>query len=148
MKSYTRYLQLLQDFQFRIINPLENNDSANNYRFGDLEEINLFKNYIIAELKMAAPGNVRLKLKKLKELNRLFMEFDKKYPDIYEKATEGNLKGNNLIKSFPFLKKMDLPDETLSAEHIKTLYQSILFRQKSLLDMINQTEDLMAAAQD
>jgi hypothetical protein len=143
MKSYTRYLQLLQDLQFRIINPLQNTDPTGNFRFGDIEEINPLKKFIIDELRMADPGNIKLKLKKLKGLNEQFIDFDKNYPNLYEKSKDGRLKLNDLRKSLPLLQKKDQPDEDPTAEYVKTLYQSIVYRQKSLLDLINQTEDLL-----
>ena len=144
MKSYTRYLQLLQDFQFRLINPIQNIEPNDNYRFGDIEEINPLKKSIIAELKIAAPGTVKLKLKKLKELNTLFINFDKNYPDLCEKSKGGILKLSDLKKSIPLLLKSDQSDESITLGYLKILYQSILYRQKSLLDLINKIEDLMS----
>ena len=143
MKNYTRYLQLLQDFQFRLVNPLLNIEPNDNYRFGDIEELNPLKKPIIAELKIAFPGTVKLKLKKLKEINAQFINFDKDYPHLYEKSEDGMLKFSDLIKSLPLINN-EPSGVSLTSSYVKNLYQSILFRQKSLLDLINQTEDLMA----
>ena len=147
MKSYRRYIQRLQDFEFRIINPLAAGTASNdNYRFGDVEELNSLKKFIIEEFETLTPGNARLKLKKLREINSLFIYFDKNYPSLYERSENGLLRFRELKKYFPLLSDTGLPKTNLTPDFLKRLYQSILFRQKSLLDLINKTEDLMAGA--
>jgi len=143
MKIYTKYIEQLQDFKPRLINPL-NKASNDNYRFGDDEELEYLRKFIIPEFKLAGTRKSRSALKKLKALNTRFVNFDKEYPKLYEQAKEGVSDLRGVSKLLPTLPGEQYPEFRLNAEFLETLHASVMIRQKSLLILIDETEDLLA----
>ena len=145
MKSYKRYIEKLENFEIRAIDPFQDIFKNGNYRFGDIEGLEQLKGYIITELREAAPGNIKLKLKKLREKNKFLVEFDENFPELYSKSKNGLLRSTDLTSYLPLLDTSNAQEFIISTQYLKTVYHSVLDRQKSLLELIDRIEDLLVA---
>src|SRR5664279_3062093 len=143
MKSYKRYIQTIENFQIRAINPFQEVWVSGNYRFGDIEELDSLEEFVLKELADATPGTVKLKLKKLRRLNNIMVEFDKNYATLYAKSEKDFLRLTDLTVYLPSMDVSDEPELTIKPEFLKTIYQSVLSRRKSLSELINRVEDLL-----
>lgn len=143
MKIYRRYLQTIKNFGIRAIDPFQDIRINGNYRFGDTEELDSLEALVLKELAAATPGKVKIKLKKIRELQNILLEFDKNYPDLYNKSKINILQKNELNRYLPFFDTGSAHEMILTPEYLRKIYQAVLVRQKSLMELINKTEDLL-----
>ena len=128
----------------RAIDPFKEMKQGGNFRIGDIEDLNSLEEFVLKEFAGATSGNVKLKLKKMREVNNMLVEFDKNYPELLLKSKKDLLQTNELIKYLPGFDAPNAHEMTITPEYLETIYQSVLYRQISLLALINKTEDLLA----
>ena len=146
MKSYKRFLDKIENFQVRAIDSFQDISVHGNYRFGDVEDLVSLEGFVLLELSDAPPGNVKLKLKKLRDKNSNLMDFDKHYPELCIKSKQNLLHTSDLSKYLPFLEVSTEEEKVITPEYLKTIYNSVLNRQKSVLHLIDKIEDLLVIA--
>lgn len=128
----------------RAIDPFQEIKLTGNYRFGDIEDLNSLEEFVLKEFAGTTPGNAKLKLKKMQEVKNILAGFDKNYPELLLKSKKSLLQTNELIKYLPGFDVPNAHEMTITPEYLETIYQSVLYRQISLLALINKTEDLLA----
>ena len=130
----------------RAIDSFQDISVHGNYRFGDIEDLVSLEGFVLMELSDSPPGNVKLKLKKLQDKNNILVNFDKHYAELYIKSKQNLLHTSDLTKYLPFLDVSTEEEKVITPEYLKTIYKSVLDRQKSVLNLIDKIGDLLVSA--
>ena len=141
--EFKKYLQEIQQFDCKTVDPFKDPWASGNFVFGYFENTDQLQNGAIASLPALSKKKIEQNLKKLKEAQTLFLNFDRTYTNLILKSKTDLLTVTHLKKQMtPF--ELTGCDVKLANEFfLIAIYDTFRYRLHSLVDLINKTEDFM-----
>jgi hypothetical protein len=143
VNKYKKYLEEIQLFECKSIDPFKEQGLKGNYVFGYFENTDQLQNEALASLPDISKKGIVQNLIKLKQARAEFLKIDRIYEGLLQQSKTEEI-------TIDYLKKQLSPFELTSADinsidgfFLNVLHDTILYRLHSLLDLINKTEDYL-----
>jgi hypothetical protein len=143
MDGYKKFLDVIQRFECKTIDPFKESSLTGNYVFGYPDDFDLFRDIALKSLPAISKRQIVLNLKKLTQARMEFSSFDHNYPDLLLRAGNTAFEIDHLKALLYPLKLKCRPIKKADQVFIKAFYEAFSYRLRSLVDLINKTEDFL-----
>lgn len=143
VNKYKEYLENIQLFECKTIDPFKEQGLKGNYVFGYFENTDQLQSEALASLPDISKRRIEQNLIILKKARAEFFKIDRIFEGLLLQSKTGEVSMDQLKKKLnPFVLACD-DINSIDGVFLNVLHDTILYRLHSLLDLINKTEDYL-----
>ena len=143
VNKYKKYLEEIQLFECKTIDPFKEPGLKGNYVFGYFENTDQLQSEALASLPDISKRRIEQNLIKLKQLRAEFLKIDHIFEGLMQHSKTGEVTIDQLKKQLSPLILTGVDIHPIDGFFLNVLNDTILYRLHSLLDLINKTEDYL-----
>lgn len=130
-------------FECKTIDPFKDQTMEGNYTFGYFENTDRLQNNALSSLTGLTKREIQDCLVKLRETRLVFIKIDRIYDRLLLKSGSAPFSFNQLKKEMVSFEFICSDTIAINGYFLNTLYNTILYRLHSLVELISETEDYL-----